>query len=112
MKGSSKIHYHGRDYGSFKELPPEAQAAYHKAAGSGIVALNHLLDNILVSRRPRGAGRREGRWLYEDVMSVVETNGQVTLPGNDERFLTRRQLKVAAAVAGALALVGLAVVLR
>ena len=45
-------------------------------------------------------------------MSVVENNGQVTLPGASQPLFTKRQLKLAAAVGGALALVGLAVAAR
>ena len=48
MKASQKIHYHGQDYASFADLPAEAREAYRKASASGAVALNRLLDKILV----------------------------------------------------------------
>jgi hypothetical protein len=37
---------------------------------------------------------RDQRKLYEDVMSVIENNGEVTLPGNGnaEPLLSKRQV--------------------
>lgn len=113
MKASlrTKIRYHGQDYSSLEELPAAAREAYRKANASGTVALNHVLDKILLS------GHRFGdkggiRWLYDDVMSVVENNGQVTLPSSSEPLLTKRQIKLIVAFVSALAVVAVAVVAK
>lgn len=107
----TKIRYHGQEYSSLEELPAAAREAYRKATASGTVALNHVLDKILLNGH-RFDDRGGTRWLYDDVMSVVENNGQVTLPGSSEPFLTKRQIKVVVALAGALAVVGVAVVAK
>ena len=113
MKSSlrTKIRYHGQDYSSLDELPAAARETYRKANASGTVALNHVLDKILLSGH-RFDAKGGTRWLYDDVMSVVENNGQVTLPRSSEPLLTKRQMKVVVALISILAVVGLAVVAK
>jgi hypothetical protein len=101
----TKIRYHGQDYASLDELPAAAREAYQKSSASGAVALNHILDKILLYG-PRFNDGGKTRWLYDDVMSVVENNGRVTLPGSSEPFLTKRQTKIVVALVSALVVVG------
>lgn len=104
-----KIRFNGREYSSPVELPPEAQAAYVKATLSGTASLNKCLDKIIVNGNEIP---RSGRRFYDDVMRVVENNGQVTLPISSEPFLTSRQIRMVLAIAVAAAAVVLAVVAR
>jgi hypothetical protein len=99
----NKIRYHGQDYSSLDELPVAAREVYRKASASGTIALNHVLDKILLNGHRSSRGGTH--WLCDDVMSVVENNGQVTLPASAP-FLTKRQVKVVVALVSALAVIG------
>jgi hypothetical protein len=76
----TKIHYNGREFASVKDLPIEARLAWEKAARDAIDATE---DN---------------QKLYEDVLSAIENNGEVTLPGAEktEPLLTKREVAVIA----------------
>jgi hypothetical protein len=77
----TKIRYDGREYSDPNELPPEVRTAYEKAlrsdathpAAAKIVFNDHEYADP--SEMPDGVRR-----LCEDVMSVIENNGEVTLP--------------------------------
>ena len=90
----------------------EAQAACRNALMHGSVSLNKCLDKIILNGQVIPRGREDGRRLYEDIMSVVENNGAVTLPVSCEPWLSPRKVKVALAVAAAAAAVALVVAAR
>jgi hypothetical protein len=101
----AKIRFNGHDYSSLDELPPDARAAYRKAPLAGSTTLNRCLDKIVLQRR-----KRSGRCsVDEDIMRVVENNGQVTLPISAELPLSRQKIKVALVLLGTLAAVACAV---
>ena len=77
----TKIRYDGREYSDAKELPPEVRTAYEKALRSGVTraAAPKIVFNDQEYTNP--AEMPDGvRQLCEDVMSVIENNGEVTLP--------------------------------
>ena len=103
-----KIHFDGRDYRSPSDLSPEVRAAYDKAAARETVSLNHVLDKIIVNGPHFVIGGRQAKCLYQDILSVVESNGEVTLPV-DRPFFTKARIATAAGVLGALAAAAAAV---
>ena len=104
----TKIRFNGQEYSSPGELPPEVQAAYRKATTAGSASLNKCLDKIILNGHAIPGDREDGPRFYEDIMSVVENNGHVTLPISSEPWLTPRQVKLALAVLGAVAAVAFA----
>ena len=88
----TKIRYNGREYSSPDELPPEVRAAYEKAITDGEIKRRIVLNGQEFESENEMPG--DERRLYDDVMSVIENNGEVTLPrnGNMEPLLTKRQL--------------------
>jgi hypothetical protein len=112
MNVKRKIRFNGQEYSSPDELPPEAEVAYRKATRAGTASLNKYLDKIIVNGREISRDGEQGRRLYEDIMSVVENNGHVTLPVSSEPLLTGRQIKMVLAVAAGVAVAALAVVAK
>ena len=75
----TKIRYDGREYSDLNELPPEVRTAYEKALRSDATHPAKLVFNDHEYTDP--AEMPDGvRQLCEDVMSVIENNGEVTLP--------------------------------
>ena len=113
MKTSPKttVEYDSQDYCNRDPLPGRVRGAYHRATARGSLALNHLLDKIVITGQ-QFADNRETRRLYQDVMRVVENNGHVTLPVSSEPFLAKRPVKVALVCLSAAALVALAIVAK
>jgi hypothetical protein len=99
----TKIRFNGQEYSSPRQLPPEVQAAYHQAAMSSSTSLNQCLDKIILHGDEIPSDRSSGSRLYEDILSVVENNGSVTLPVSSEPWPTRRQIKFVLVVLGAAA---------
>ena len=97
-----RIRVNGKEYSSPEEMPPDVRAAYEKAMAPGSPSLSHALDNIVVNGRILSGGSREK--LYDDIMRVIENNGEVTLPASAHPLLTPRQIKVVVAVAAAIVL--------
>ena len=108
----TKIRYNGREYSSPSQLPPDVRAAYRKASASHGIALNRVLDKIVVTGRFFADYRRDPQWFYEDIMSVVESNGEVTLPVTPARFLTRGRIATALVLLGTLAAAAVAVLAK
>jgi hypothetical protein len=108
----TKIRFNGQEYSSPRQLPPEVQAAYHQAAMSSSASLNKCLDKIILHGDEIPSDRHNGSHLYEDILSVVENNGSVTLPVSSESWPTRRQVKFALAVLGAAAAAACAVLAK
>ena len=78
----SKIRYNGQEYSSPAELPPEVRIAYEKA----------LREDAMPA---------DVRKLCDDVMGVIENNGEVTIPnGKSEPLLTKREIVVVGLFAG------------
>ena len=101
----SKIRYNGREYSSPSELPPEARAAYERALGDGAFRAKVVFNGQeFISEDAMPTPIRK---LCGDVMSVIEHNGEVTLPNNrrSNPLLTKRQ--VLFVILFALALAGL-----
>lgn len=94
----SKIRYNGQEYTSPAELPPDVRLAYEKALHDGPTKKNFVVNGQSFASEDAMPG--DLRKLCEDVMGVIENNGEVTLP-NDERegqLLTKREVGVAIAV--------------
>ena len=85
----SKIRYNGQEYSGQNQLPPEVRAAYRKAMRGG-----GLSKKIVINGQELTDQNEEARRLCDDVMSVIENNGEVTLPscGKPNPLLTRRQI--------------------
>jgi hypothetical protein len=108
----TKIRFNGQEYSSPDQLPPEVQAAYRKACMERPVSLHQCLGKIVVNGTPITGDPEAGRRLYEDIMSVVENNGHVTLPVSSEPLLNSRRVKMAVAVLAAATAVAVAVLSR
>jgi hypothetical protein len=108
----TKIRFNGQEYSSPSQLPPEVRAAYRQAAMSTAASLNKCLDKIILHGNEIPRDRHNGTRPYEDILSVVENNGHVTLPVSSEPWPTRRQVKVALAVLAAVAAAACAVFAR
>lgn len=81
FRAKTKIRYEGREYSNVNELPPEGRTAYEKALQS---AATHPASTKVTFNEeeyadpddmPDGVSR-----FCENVMSVIENNGEVTLP--------------------------------
>jgi hypothetical protein len=94
----SKIRYNGQEYTSPAELPPDVRLAYEKAVHDGAMKKKFVVNGQSFASEDAMPG--DVRKLCEDVMGVIENNGEVTLP-RDQRsgqLLTKRELGVAIAV--------------
>ncbi len=94
----SKIRYNGQEYTSPAELPPDVRLAYEKALHDGPIKKKFVVNGQSFASEDAMPG--DVRKLCEDVMGVIENNGEVTLPSDPRggRLLTRRELGVAIAV--------------
>src|SRR6267143_2075890 len=94
----SKIRYNGQEYSSPSELPPEFRVAYEKALHGAAVKTFVFNGEQFANEDAMPADVRK---LYDDVMGVIENNGEVTIPnGKSEPLLTKRELAVVAIFAG------------
>lgn len=104
LKG--KIRYDGKEYSSPAELPPNVRLAYEKALHQGAVKKKFVVNGAQFDSKD--AMPADVRKLCDDVMSVIENNGEVTIPNGQksERLLTKREVTIAVALGvGILALV-------
>lgn len=103
----SKIRYNGREYSSPSELPPEVRMAYKKALHEGAVKKKFVVNGVQFANEE--AMPADIRKLCDDVMGVIENNGEVTLPingKNSDPLLSKREVLIVAAFgAGILALI-------
>jgi hypothetical protein len=99
----SKIRYNGKEYSSPAELPPDVRMAYEKALHEGPVKKKFVVNGQSFANED--AMPADLRKLCDDVMSVIENNGEVTIPNckNRERLLTKRELAIAVAVGAGIA---------
>jgi hypothetical protein len=95
----SKIRYNGREYSSASELPPEIRLAYEKALHDGAVKKKFLFNGQQFASEE--AMPADVRKLCDDIMGVIENNGEVTLPNcKSERLLSKREIAIVALFAG------------
>lgn len=99
----TKIRYNGREYSSPAELPPEVRMAYEKALHDGAVKKKFLFHGKTFANE--GEMPSDVRKLYDDVMSVIENNGEVTIPNGEkaEPLLSKREIVIVALFAGGIA---------
>jgi hypothetical protein len=109
----SKIRYNGQEYSSLAALPPEVRAAYERALHDRSVKKRFVIDGSqLTSEESMSADLRN---LCDDAMSVMENNGEVTIPNADkpEPLLRKREIVIVALSAlGIMALVALRLIAR
>ena len=108
----TKIRYKGQEYSSPDELPPEVRSSYEKAlagaAKSKIVINGREFDSE--NEMPN-----DMRNFYDDVINLVQNNGEVTLPvvsRSSDPVITKRQTKLILVVAGALILAAVMIVAK
>ena len=95
----AKIRYNGQEYSSPAELPPEVRMAYEKAQHDGTVKKKFVFNGEKLASQD--AMPADVLKLYDDVMSVIENNGEVTIPnGKTEPLLTKREITIVALFAG------------
>jgi len=99
----SKIRYNGREYSSVGELPAEIRAAYEKARRGGSATTKFVVNGQVFTGE--NAMPADVRKLCDDVLNVIETNGEVTIPNRQkpDQLLTRRELGIAVAVGAVIA---------
>ena|SRR5207249_1933610 len=103
----SKIRYNGQEYSSPAELPPEVRAAYEKALREVPTKIKFVLNGEQFA--DEDAMPADVRKLCDDVMGVIENNGEVTIPnGKSEPLLSKREIAVVAVFAGGIATLVLA----
>jgi hypothetical protein len=110
----TKIRFNGQEYSSARDLPVEARAAYEKAMRAPALVTAH---NIVINGQ-EFAGEMDlppgEKKLYDDVLALIQDNGEVTLPGvhHAEPLLTPRQTRLVLFLAGLLALAALVILSR
>jgi hypothetical protein len=95
----SKIRYNGKEYATPAELPPEVRMAYEKALHDPAVKKFTFVNGQKFTSEE--AMPPDVRKLCDDVMSVIENNGEVTIPNgaqNRERLLSKREVGIAIGV--------------
>jgi len=94
-----KIRYNGQEYSSPAELPPDVRMAYKEALHDGAVKKKFVFNGEQFANEE--AMPADVRKLCDDIMGVIENNGEVTLPnGKSEPLLTKREITVVALLAG------------
>jgi hypothetical protein len=99
----TRIRYDGKEYSDPNQLPPKVRAAYEKAIANDVAN-----KKIVVNGRELTNQKEDARNLCDDVMSVIENNGEVTLPSGRpaEPLFGKRQRQLFLLVVGALIFVG------
>ena len=110
----SKIRFDGQEYSSPRELPAEARAAYDKAMRAPAIVTSHRITingEEFAGETDLRAGQKQ---IYDDVLALIQDNGEVTLPQADrtEPWLTPGQTKLVLLLAGLLMLAALAILSR
>src|ERR1700731_4086390 len=88
----TKVRYNGQEYFGPTEMPPEVRVAYEKAIAGGAIKRKIVLNGQEFESEGEMPG--DERKLYDDVLSIIENNGEVTLPPDNKSnpLLTKRQL--------------------
>ena len=108
MKVKTKIRYNGQEYSDPSELPPNVRVAYEQAMAGKAAVKKKIVVNGEEFSDETGMPDEVGR-LYADIMSVVQNNGHVTLPGKaySHAFPTKGQIRAVSSFLGALGLIAL-----
>jgi hypothetical protein len=90
----TKIRYKEQEYSDPNQLPPEVRAAYEKAMADGSATKKIVINGQEFANE--NDMPRDVRRLCDDVISVIENNGEVTLPvaPRSDPLITKRQLQV------------------
>jgi hypothetical protein len=94
------IRYDGKEYSSLAELPPEIRSAYEQALHAVPTKINFVLNGQqLANEAEVPAGVRK---LCDDVMGVIENNGEVTIPNGakSQPLLSKKEVAVVALFTG------------
>ena len=95
----TKIRYNGQEYSSPAELPPEVRAAYEKALHDPAAKKFTFINGQKFANEADMPA--DVRKLCDDVMGVIENNGEVTIPnGKPEPLLTKREMTIVGLFAG------------
>ena len=108
----TRIRYKGQEYSSPNELPPAVRVAYDKAMAKGVASKKIVVNGQEFADQNQTL--EDVRRLCEDVMSVIENNGEVTLPSRlpSEPLFGKRQRQFILLVVGALIFAGLLVLAK
>jgi hypothetical protein len=100
----TKIRYKGQEYSDVSELPAEARAAMDKAIATG--AVRERFAKITLNGQEVAGGDQNVQKLYDDVMKVIENNGEVTLPSSrsSDPLIAKTQIVLVAIFVSALVL--------
>ena len=96
----SKIRYNGREYSSPADLPPDVRLAYEKAMREVPLKNSFMINDEHFANG--SAMPADVYKLCDDVMSVIENNGEVTIP-NKKPLLTKREMALVAVLTGGIA---------
>ena len=95
----TKIRYNGQEYSSPADLPPDVRLAYEKALREVPLKTKFVINGEQFANE--SGMPADVRKLYDDVMGVIENNGEVTIPnGKREPLLTKREITLIAALTG------------
>jgi hypothetical protein len=98
----TKIRYNGQEYASPAELPPEVRLAYEQALHGGTVKKKFTFNAQQFDSEDSMPA--DVRKLCDDVMGVIENNGEVTIPkGRSEPLLSKKEIVIVALFAGGIA---------
>ena len=93
------VRYDGQEYSSPAELPPEIRAAYEKALHEVPAKMKFVFNGEQLADETTMPP--SVRKLCDDIMGVIENNGEVTIPnGKAEPWLTTKEVVIAALFAG------------
>ena len=95
----TRIRYNGQEYSSPAELPPDVRLAYEKALHDPSTKKFTFINGQKFANEE--AMPPDVRKLCDDVMGVIENNGEVTIPnGKTEPLLTKREVTIVAVFTG------------
>ena len=95
----TKIRYNGQEYSSPADLPPDVRLAYERALREVPLQTNFVINGEQFANE--SAMPADVRKLYDDVIAVIENNGEVTIPnGKSDPLLTKREIALVAALTG------------
>ena len=103
----SKIRYNGQEYSSPAQLPPEIRMAYEKALHQKAIKMNFVINGEKFGTEAEMPA--DVRKLCDDVMSAIESNGEVTIPNKTvEPWLSKKEIVVVAVFTGGVIAMALA----
>ena len=83
----AKIRYNEQEYASPADLPPQVRVAYEKALHDGAVKKKFVFNGEQFASEE--AMPADVRKLCDDVLGVIENNGEVTIPNGKSEPLSR-----------------------